>query len=67
MHGTIVSIRLDKGFGFIFTKVGEPDIFFHCNDLVELPFDEQLHERRVEFDVIGTAKGDRAVNVRVAE
>ena len=41
MHGTIVSIRLDKGFGFIFTKVGEPDIFFHCNDLVELPFDEQ--------------------------
>ena len=69
MHsGTVVSLQLDRGYGFIFQAVGAPDIFFHAKDLADgLAFDEQLKERRVEFDIIGTPKGDRATNVRPAE
>ena len=65
-HGTVVSLRLEKGFGFIHEQTGEPDIFFHCSDLVELPFDATLHERRVRFDVTETAKGLRATNIQTA-
>jgi cold shock CspA family protein len=56
MHsGTVVSLQLDRGYGFIFQQVGKPDIFFHAKDLADgLEFDEQLKERRVEFDIIGT-------------
>ncbi len=59
MHnGTIVSLRLDKGFGFIFTKTGEPDVFFHCKELSDdLPFDEQLHERSGRRSILSIAHG----------
>ena len=69
MHsGTVVSLQLDRGYGFIFQQVGEPDIFFHAKDLADdLEFNEQLYERRVEFDIVGTPKGDRATNVRAAK
>ena len=66
--GTIVALVLDRHFGFIHERTGQPDIFFHASDLVDgLEYDEQLHQRRVEFDVIETPKGPRAANVRAAE
>ena len=68
MHrGTIVSLQLDRGFGFIFEKQGEPDIFFHAKDVVGVEFNERLKERRVQFDVVTTDKGPRAANVQPAE
>ena len=68
MHtGTIKTLRLDKGFGFVSEQNG-PDLFFHCSALADdLPFDETLQERRVNFDVVSTPKGPRAANVRPAE
>ena len=66
--GTIVGLRLDKGFGFIFEKAGQPDIYFHVSNLCDgLEFDEALRERRVRFDVVDTPKGPRACNIRSAE
>ena len=68
MHeGTIISLQLGRGFGFIFEQTGTPDIFFHANELVGLEFNEKLKERRVVFDVIDAPKGQRAVRVRAAE
>lgn len=68
MHeGTIISLQLDRGFGFIFEQTGTPDIFFHVSGLVGLEFDEKLKERRVTFDITDNGKGPRAVNVQAAQ
>jgi cold shock CspA family protein len=65
-EGYVCAIRIDGGFGFIGSP-GQPDVFFHMSDLADdLPFDETLDQRRVRFDVVGTAKGPRARNVRPA-
>jgi cold shock CspA family protein len=67
MHeGTVKAVRLDKGFGFI-SSPNQPDVFFHASELIELPFDETLRERRVRFNIIGTGKGPKAAGVRAAE
>ncbi len=64
--GTIKAVRVDRGYGFIHS--GGRDIFFHVTGVADgLAFDEQLVERRVEFNIVGSEKGDRAVNVRAAE
>jgi CspA family cold shock protein len=68
MHrGTIINIIVGKGYGFIHERTGQPDIFFHANELNGLEFDERLKERRVQFDVVQTDKGPRACNVQAAE
>lgn len=67
MQGTIVYIHVGRGFGFIAPSSGAKDLFFHMSDLADdLPFDDQLQERRVEFDVIHTDKGPRATAVRAS-
>jgi cold shock CspA family protein len=64
--GTVVAVKLDKGFGFI--HASGRDIFFHVKDVADgLAFDETLRERRVEFNVVDTDKGPKAVAVRPAE
>lgn len=61
--GTIKAVKLDKGFGFI-GEVGGPDVFFHVSDLPpDLPFDESLQERRVEFTIQQTPRGTRAIGI----
>ncbi len=66
-EGTITTLRLDKGFGFI-AAPNQPDTFFHANDLPnDLEFNEALQERRVRFDIVSTHKGPKASNVRPAE
>ena len=68
MHnGTICSVRCDKGFGFIKSPGHTADIFFHCNDLVDLEFDEQLIERRIQFTLTSSSKGHRAREIQPAE
>jgi cold shock CspA family protein len=65
--GTITTVNIDRGFGFI-RSPGMPDIFFHVNALdISLRFDEQLRERRVRFDVQQSPKGPRAASVLPAE
>jgi cold shock CspA family protein len=64
--GYICRVVAAKGFGFI-AVAGQNDCFFHCNDLSpDLVFDDSLNERRVEFDIVDSARGPRAANVRPA-
>lgn len=66
MHdGTILSVRIDKGFGFI-GEPNSPDLFFHVNDCIDLEWTEHLKGQRVQFEVISTPKGMKARNVRAA-
>ena len=64
--GTACGVRIDRGFFFI-SAPGMDDVFAHCRDLVGLEFDEQLMARRVRFDLVGTDRGPRAVNVQAAQ
>lgn len=64
-QGTICNVVQDRGFGFI-NLPGQPDVFFHANDLVDLAFDETLQERRVRFEIVQTEKGNRAKCVQAA-
>ena len=67
MVGTVKSIIVDRGFGFIAVP-GEDDVFFHYRGLCGgLEFNEQLVERRVRFNVIESEKGPRAGAVRPAD
>jgi len=67
MFGTVKKIVASDGYGFVKPDDGVDDLFFHCRQLrPPLVFDEQLYQRRVEFDVEDNpATGrQRAVNVR---
>ncbi len=65
--GTVCSLQLEKGYGFIRTKLTN-DVFFHCHELSpDLEFDEQLMERRVKFELTNTQLGPRAESVEAAE
>ena len=76
-QGTVISLRLDRGFGFIVAagpislrrgpKQRRAEIFFHAQDCrAELPFDGTLQERFVEFELVQTPRGPQAKNVRPA-
>ncbi len=65
MKGTITKVVVGRGFGFIRPDDKSGDIFFHVRDLDRsLPFDEQLAERRVEFEVVNGGRGLKAINTR---
>jgi cold shock CspA family protein len=67
MTGTITTLKLEKGYGFIRPDAGR-DLFFHVRDVDKsLDFDETLRERRVEFDVFDDPQQRRrAVNIRAS-
>jgi cold shock CspA family protein len=67
MHeGIIIAVKIDRGFGFIGER-GGPDVYFHISDVVDLEWNEQLHGRRVLFDLVSTPKGFQAKYVRPAD
>ena len=61
--GTIKRLMGDQGYGFISTGEGL-DVFFHSNDLVGVTYESLREGQQVEFEVIRTPKGLKAVNVR---
>lgn len=65
-EGTIKTIVVDKGFGFITPDDDGADVFFHYSALIDLAFNEQLRERRVRFQSITTERGPKAVRVEPA-
>jgi CspA family cold shock protein len=68
LSGTICTIRLDGGYGFIAVGDGQNDIFFHQSALpADLEWGEQLLERRVTFETFQGRKGMQARNIRAAE
>ncbi len=63
--GTITRLTAGQGYGFIRTEKNEA-VFFHRNDLVGITYRSLREGQQVEFDVIHTLKGLKAVNVRPA-
>jgi len=63
MTGTIRTIRIDKGFGFIKDDGGK-DYFFHQSAIYGEGLDNLREGDSVEFDVGQGPKGPRAENVR---
>jgi cold shock CspA family protein len=64
-RGSVKNVRPDKGYGFLWAGAGR-QIFFHVTDLSpDLPFDDTLLERDVEYEPVQTADGRwRATKVR---
>lgn len=64
MHGEIVRLIRDRGFGFIRTDAGQ-EIFFHASAVQGTPFDSLSEGQEVTFDIAKDprGRGDRAENV----
>ena len=66
MHtGKIKKILRDRGFGFISDTDGR-EVFFHQSSVMDSKFDTLTEEQKVEFDVETSAKGPRAINVKIS-
>ena len=66
MTGRVKNFNKEKGYGFIKTDEGK-DIFFHYSELKMEGFKTVEANKAVEFEVIETEKGLRAVNITVVE
>ncbi len=66
MTGKVKNFNKEKGYGFIKTEEGK-DIFFHYSELKMEGFKTVEANATVEFEIIETEKGLRAVNITVVE
>lgn len=62
MKGKVKTFSKEKGFGFITTEENK-DVFFHFSELVMEGFKTIDVGANVEFEVIDTERGQRAVHV----
>jgi cold shock protein len=63
MTGTIRTLRVDKGFGFIKSEAGQ-DYFFHQSAIYGEGIADLREGDGVEFEVADNPKGPRAVDVK---
>lgn len=63
VEGVVKNIDAARGYGFV-SVPGQRDAFFHFKELIGLPFDDQLVQKRVQFDLMNGDKGLRARNLR---
>jgi CspA family cold shock protein len=66
MTGTIKTLIVEKGFGFISREGETKDLFFHSKELVGITFDELKVGDNVSFEVVENEKGPAATNVTLA-
>ena len=66
MHtGKIKKLVSERGFGFISDTDGR-EVFFHQSSLVDAKFSDLTEGQDVQFEVENSAKGPRAINVRIS-
>ena len=66
-NGFVTALKLERGFGFIGQEGGQ-DVYFHSSELTGgLEFDARLQGQRVQFNVMKSERGPRAIGVRPAE
>ncbi len=66
--GTITRLTADQGYGLIQTEEeGVIPFHFHANELVGVAYQSLTKGQQVEFEIIRTTKGLRAINVRPAK
>ena len=66
MRGKVKNFNKEKGYGFIKTDDGK-DVFFHYSELKMEGFKTVNAGQIVEFELIETEKGQRAVNITIIE
>lgn len=66
MLGKVKRFNGEKGYGFIKTENGK-DLFFHYSELQMEGYKTVEPGQNVEFEVIETEKGLRAVNIKIVE
>ena len=64
LYGTIKTIIAHKGFGYI-TGDNYGDVYFHVSDFCKDTLDARFVNMVVEYQLIITKKGYRAVNVKI--
>ena len=64
LYGTIKTIIAHKGFGYI-TGDNYGDVYFHVSDFCKDELDPRFVNMVVEYQLIITKKGYRAVNVKI--
>ena len=64
-QGTVKWFNGEKGFGFIATDGGGPDVFVHYSEIDAGGFRSLDEGQRVEFEIGQGAKGPQATGVRV--
>ena len=64
LYGTIKTIIAHKGFGYI-TGDNYGDVYFHVSDFCKDELDVRFVNMVVEYQLIITKKGYRAVNVKI--
>lgn len=63
-HGKVRWFNGTKGYGFIERASGE-DVFVHYSGIIGDGYRNLLTDQMVEYEVIPTARGEQAINVRV--
>ncbi len=64
--GTVKWFNDSKGFGFITPENGQKDVFVHHSAIQGEGFKSLAEGDRVEFEVVDSAKGPAAQNVKKA-
>ncbi len=65
MHtGKIKKLVRERGFGFISDTDGR-EVFFHQSSLIDVKFTDLNEDKEVTFEVENSAKGPRAIDVRI--
>ena len=62
-QGTVKWFNAGKGYGFIAGDEGGDDVFVHFSAIVQDGFKTLDEGQEVEFEVVETEKGLRAVNI----
>ncbi|MEV5648743.1 cold-shock protein [Nocardia sp. NPDC052254] len=65
MYGTVKWFDSEKGFGFIISDEGGPEVFVEYTEVYGDGFRRLVQGQRVEFDVRQTKAGPEARGVRI--
>jgi CspA family cold shock protein len=63
--GKVKWFNSKKGFGFIIPDEGGNDLFVHFTAIQSSGYKTLQEGQKVEFEIMQTNKGDKAVNVKV--
>ncbi len=67
MKGKVKWFNDAKGYGFIVSEKNNEDVFVHFSSIVMQGFKTLKEGQKVEFDILETAKGKQASDVKMSE